>query len=368
MRLEKTRQPLSGIKPARLLLALLLAGWFLNPGPARATDYDRPRVINIQAENDLFGGGTDRHYTHGTRISYLIKLKGDLPAGQRSRFDRQAEKMADRLVANLPLLAGRTNLIGNRTRRINFILGQNIFTPENITVKELQPAEQPYGGWSYVGLGLVTVNDKDASGHWLENLELDLGVVGPASKAEEAQREWHRLIGVELPQGWDHQLKDEFGVLLNYEVKKVVPVLGKSGGLALDVSPSLGLALGNIYTYVSSGATLRLGRDLPRDYGPPRIRPALQGSGFFKGGSKPACYLFVGVEARAMGRNIFLDGNTWKNSHNVDKKRLVGDLQAGLVVSWGRFRGSFTNVFRTREYYGQKEKDEFGSINLSILF
>ena len=80
----------------------------------------------------------------------------------------------------------------------------------------------------------------------------------------------------------------------------------------------------------------------------------------------------AGVEdadmVQAMGHNIFLDGNTWKNSHHVDKKPLVGDLQAGVVISWGRFRGSFTNVFRTREYYGQSEKDEFGSINLSVLF
>jgi len=30
-------------------------------------------VVSIQFENDFFGGGTDRHFTHGTRLQYLSK-------------------------------------------------------------------------------------------------------------------------------------------------------------------------------------------------------------------------------------------------------------------------------------------------------
>lgn len=31
------------------------------------------QIVSLQVENDFFGDGTDRHYTHGTRIQYLTK-------------------------------------------------------------------------------------------------------------------------------------------------------------------------------------------------------------------------------------------------------------------------------------------------------
>lgn len=40
--------------------------------------------------------------------------------------------------------------------------------------------------------------------------------------------------------------------------------------------------------------------------------------------------LFVSVEGRAVVRNIFLDGNSWVESHGVDKRPFVGELGYGL--------------------------------------
>jgi hypothetical protein len=49
-----------------------------------------------------------------------------------------------------------------------------------------------------------------------------------------------------------------------------------------DVSPHVGGALGNVYTYANAGFTLRYGKDLTRDYGPPRVQPGVLGSVFFE--------------------------------------------------------------------------------------
>lgn len=66
---------------------------------------------------------------------------------------------------------------------------------------------------------------------------------------------------------------------------------------------------------------LRLGQRLPLDYGPPRIQPSLPGSGFFvPPQDRFGWYLFAGVEGRAVARNIFLDGNTFRDSRSVDKE------------------------------------------------
>ncbi|RPJ22911.1 MAG: DUF2219 family protein, partial [Desulfobacteraceae bacterium] len=66
--------------------------------------------------------------------------------------------------------------------------------------------------------------------------------------------------------------------------------------------------------------------------------------------------------------NVFLDGNTFTDSHSVDKKPFVGDLQTGLVVQYDRFRITYTQIFRTKEFDGQEDGDIFGSVSLSYQF
>ena len=54
-------------------------------------------------------------------------------------------------------------------------LGQSIFTPQNLTLKPPDPRDRPYAAWLYAGTSLL----QESNRHMLENLELDLGVVGP---------------------------------------------------------------------------------------------------------------------------------------------------------------------------------------------
>jgi hypothetical protein len=77
-------------------------------------------------------------------------------------------------------------------------------------------------------------------------------------------------------------------------------------------------------------------------------------------------YLFAGIEGRAVARNIFLDGNTFRGSRSVDKKHLVGDLQIGFVLDWSGLRLGYTHVLRTREFQTQESEDNFGSFSLSV--
>lgn len=78
--------------------------------------------------------------------------------------------------------------------------------------------------------------------------------------------------------------------------------------------------------------------------------------------------MFAGLEGRAVLYNIFLDGNAFTDSHSVDKEPFVGDLQAGLVVQWNRFRITYTQIFRTKEFEGQDSGDIFGSLSFSYHF
>src|SRR5690606_29516762 len=135
--------------------------------------------------------------------------------------------------------------------------------------------------------------------------------------------------------------------------------------LDLEVIPHAGAAIGNIHTHANAGATLRFGKNLQRDYGPPHIQPSLPGSGHFQASRHFSWYAFAGVEGRLVARNIFLDGNSFRNSRHVRKEPWVGDLQFGLALIWPGLRLTYTHVLRSQEFREQREADNYGSFTLS---
>jgi lipid A 3-O-deacylase len=83
-----------------------------------------------------------------------------------------------------------------------------------------------------------------------------------------------------------------------------------------------------------------VGWKLPADFGDPLIRSG--GVTSPPVGWDPrktySVYLFAFVDRRAVGRDIFLDGNTFTDSHSVTHKTFVGDLSFGAPVISGSLR------------------------------
>jgi hypothetical protein len=335
----------------RAALAALVIFMVLGPGQRPACADDPGYIISIQFENDFFGGGTDRHFSHGTRIECLTSpIQWMTDAADKLpwfRSERARSSPKDEFKA-----------------RASISLGQNIYTPEDTKATQLLTDDRPYAGWLYMGFGVVANQGTER----YDKLELEIGVVGPYSFAEDVQTFWHSMLGLQVPQGWDNQLDNEPGAVLYYEQTRRLGKQNIGWGLDADVLPFFGGALGNVFTYAEAGVTLRLGSDLEDDFGPPRIRPSLPGSGYYRPEKGFNWYVFAGLEGRAVLYNIFLDGNTFADSHSVDRKPFVGDLQAGLVVHWNRFRITYTQIFRTKEFDGQDRGDLFGSVSLSYHF
>jgi lipid A 3-O-deacylase len=333
---------------ARVLLSGIAVVCLASPAMARD---DETGTLSFVLENDVFYG-LDRDYTNGLQIAWTTG-----PLDEKCWVCEPARV--------LPFFQGVGKI------RINYALGQNMYTPGDITLANPPLTERPYAGWLYASLGIVASFDYDSKGQWshLEQLDLSLGVVGPSSQAEQAQTLWHQLIGVNEPQGWDTQLKDEPALLLTYERSWRYRVEDLPFGLEMSLTPHLGGAVGNVFTYLNGGGTIMLGWNMGDVYGAPRIEPSSPGAGYFErpeGGI--GLYAFAGVDARLVGYNIFLDGNTWKDSRSVDKEFLVGDAQVGVALTVENARLAFTHVFRTREFKTQHDADEFGAIALSWQF
>ena len=65
--------------------------------------------------------------------------------------------------------------------------------------------------------------------------------------------------------------------------------------------------------------------------------------------------------------DVTLDGNSFRDSHSVDKKYLVGDVGYGLAIMHGRWKFALARYHRSREFEGQREAPVFGSFTISRM-
>jgi lipid A 3-O-deacylase len=332
--------------------------------PLPASGQKRPQLEKhstyiFYLENDTFAG-TDRHYTNAIKFSWisrdLLKNGGDgsLPAWSRWLAEQSQTTDRDDFLHNLALS-----------------LGQNMYTPQDTSIEALIVDDRPYGGWTYLSAALHSKNMD-----LLNTFELSLGVVGPASLAEETQAWVHEQIDSPDPQGWDNQLKNEPGLMLVWQrFWRILRHNFGGGGFAWDLIPHAGVSLGNVFTYANLGGEVRFGYNLPIDFGTSLIRPG-GGTASPVGRQDPrlsarsefGIAFFAGVDGRAVARNIFLDGNTWQDSHSVDKNPLVADISAGVSLIYKRIKLTYTHVYRTEEFEDQDQAQVFGSISLAVTF
>lgn len=335
--------------PGQTVSAFMALAVLLYAAPVGAEEPLRPGsdnsgVFSASLENDYFAGEDD-NYTNGMRFSFL-SAEEHLPGWM------------ERGASWIPLFP----LEGRKRWGVEF--GQSMYTPADIVSPVPDARDRPYAGWLYGSVGVTS-----DTGYRLDNLQLTLGVVGPASGADKAQKFIHSAIDYNYPRGWDYQLRNEPGVMLTYERKWRGLYEFSPFGWGVDITPSIGGSVGNVFTHLATGAVLRIGYDLPSDYGPPLIRPNLPGSDFFVPSKDFGWYVFAGVEGRAVGRNIFLDGNTFRDDGpDVDKLPFVGGVQGGIAFTVGETRIAYTHILRTKEFHGQDKNDQFGAITVSRRF
>ncbi len=326
----------------RAALALLLAA-----GPVAAQPADPRWNVTLSYENDTLGG-SDRYYTSGVQVA-ARSPSANLP-GPLRWLDRQLDP-----------------LMGPGELRWGFGLGHQIYTPRDTLRPVPDPRDRPYAGFLY-GAAVLQRQERNA----LSTFELQFGVVGPSALGEFVQNNVHDLIRDDSANGWERQLKDELALNAVFErIGRSAPL--RLGPVDLDLLPAATLSLGNVATYAGAGATLRVGQGLDADFGPPRIRPALVGSAFFQPRATEdegfGWYVFGGVQGRAVARDIFLDGNTFRDGPSVDRRPLVGDLSAGVDDHWRGIRLSYSQVWRSEEFYGQRGgAQSFGSVGATFRF
>jgi len=293
------------------LLALLLPPLALSSFSANAqrTDEDVARVISW--ENDTFARGrtTDRWYTNGFHYADArLRLVTD-PAKPAAKMllDPAGQRSEDPVTV--------------------FLFGQNMYTPRFVADPAPQTNDRPWGGFLYLGAGAA-----EYFGDWHRAVDVKVGVIGPASLAEQTQKVVHKVFDAQEPLGWDNQLRPRLGAQATYAFAYRVRGLGLD---ALGLQPYAKATLGNTKVLGTAGASLILG-ERNRIVGAPD-----EGDFLAVDLSQPGNYLpppfnsltFVAqAQISAVARNYFVTGSTFGTRSDIRLRRYVATVAVG--VGW----------------------------------
>jgi len=301
--------------------------------------------FSFEYENDMLVG-EDGGYTSGLRLSW-------------SNRDKSPPNWLIRTANAFPLFPEITQEIVWESS-----FSQTMFTPDDIAEPEYPPDDRPYAGWLTFGFHIGSIQEARR-----DRLSVLLGVVGPGAGARRTQIFVHELTGSDEPVGWETQLPNEPALVVAYDTARRL-FHGEMGNSERqwEFTPIAGVALGNIITEGSAGFYYRLGKNIPRDIGPPRIGAIPKGSGLFQPTGNRGWYVFGGLEGRYVVHNIFLDGSLFHDTPSVNKRDWVGELSGGAAMQWGANRVTYTTLLRSREFDNQQGSELYGAISYSRLF
>ena len=167
-------------------------------------------------------------------------------------------------------------------------------------------------------------------------------MVGPWAQGKQVQNAVHDVLGDEKFKGWDNQLHNEPLFMLTHERMRRWPgdASVNADGWGWDAISHYGGSIGNLETKANFGGEVRFGWKLPDDFGSTPLRPAGENTAPTRRGrpSGWSWHLFATSDAAWVIRDITLDGNTFRNSHSVDKRHVVAYGGYGVAVMYGRWK------------------------------
>ncbi len=271
-------------------------------------------------DNDAFGH-TDDQYTSGLAISYVSQPSASFE--DTSLPESIGELLEERWLFD-----------DEDQRFVIYSLSHRSFTPTDLTATALIENDLPYSSSLY---GTVVVGSQNRDS--LNALSLSVGVVGPLAFGEELQSATHELIDSKEPQGWDNQLENEPLLNIGVDARRRLATFGERDGFGGDLLGGVSASLGNLQTQASVATTLRAGYGVPSNFHmqtPFLTEVSLGLRAYDKRDGRWSAYGFAGVGATVLANAIYLDGNTFRDSHSVSHDHFVARGSVGLALRYRR--------------------------------
>ena len=319
------------MKPAFLFLLLFFAA-------AAVFAQNHRDEFGIQTDNDSYlANHSDRYYTDGLFFFY-----------------RHA----------LPVKTDSSSL---QNKILGFELGQKIFNPQSGVIPSAIYVDRPFAGYLYAGstLNLLYKNESNIK------LSAQLGVVGPASLAQNAQQFVHNSFGFYHVVGWQYQIKNDFELNLGMEYNKLL-----ARGSMADVSLASYANLGTGFTGAGAGPLVRIGafnqlfhsqstqsNVIVND----KLASLHKHEFFFY--YKPQIN-WVAYDATIQG-GLFekQEAYSYANQEVVQvPKPIVFSQQVGLVLTTNRWVFDLSAIFHSKETKVMEQPHQWGSVTVLYRF
>lgn len=366
-----------------------------NPQSSRASATRQKHFLILDYENDSnFDSTIDKYYTAGTSLWFVSKeYEADstmarflrvlslrpifAPILRRSATGPNTQSTPNALDAtqNPPADTAKNHATLDTTAMpsnsllpyssFSITIAQEMYAPKKRFSAIPPPDDYPYSGYLYARF-LAQHRYTNA----LEQLSIELGLVGKSALGKQAQNLIHDLTNNARLAGWDTQLRNEFVANLYYGLSYSVPAIYEKSAHFVDLTPQLSLALGNARIHAQTSIVLRFGYNLSKNAMPLTINTGFVRSMGHQYGF--SIYGFVGAGARFVGRNMFVQGNTfaphYATPHNLALQRVMGEFAWGLGMEYKRFVINYSVVHRTREFATQDALHTYGSVMLGVGF
>jgi len=239
--------------------------------------------VSFTFYNDFFAG-SDGHFTNGASFSWL-----------------EDKKKSDNIYTNMLLsLAHKISLPLDSSKNYNagISLEQIIVTPENIDAKTVQHNDFPYAGYLSISSFLFEW-DHDSFNEY----RVEVGVMGKYSGAEFIQKNFHKIIGSEQPQGWNTQLSTRY--TLNFLLQRGIKSWqgNLTNTLQADWCNHYGITAGNFNVSAFGGSSIRIGKNYVQNFN--------------------VHYPYLKGEANLLGVDTVKHGFGWSLSSGLETKILV---------------------------------------------
>lgn len=208
--------------------------------------------------------------------------------------------------------------------------GAQAYTPKDKKSREVVRDDRPYAGlFSLTSTRMTVAGDADPV--W--SSAFTIGLLG-TGLGKNLHRGFHRLIGSDLPNGYDHQISEGGEPTLKYTVRRQALVLDSSDAL-LGQRADLKWGVEGSLGYITEAALMvsgRLGKFSTPWWSlyPERSEYYVPSSSKYEGD----LYLIYGAAARLRGYNSLIQGQFRHSDHTFGGSKLevgIGEAYAGVV-------------------------------------
>lgn len=206
----------------------------------------------------------------------------------------------------------------------NFVAGQKIYTPVDITLTldDIEEYERPYAGWLYFGVEKEEIFKNKSRIEY----EAHVGFVGKYSLAEQTQKIVHDITTSDRPEGWDSQIEEIFGIQLAAKYYHKNFFREYQEGRSSEGFFTMRAEFGNIFMNFSFSQILKYGKinEFP----------------FVDSWEENSLYVFIEPKINIVVYDATIEGDVFENNsfYTEDINHVVGELQAGLEMRKGKMK------------------------------